>query len=101
MLTGITHLFRTLPAAMKQRDEAVRANDGTLGGDDDYDDDDDDEDAEEEDWTNVVEDQEWGNVGTADVADTKGDIKDESQAYLDFLSEEASHQNVSIFRTLC
>jgi hypothetical protein len=94
LLTGITHLFRTLPAAMKQRDEAVRANDGTLGGDDGYDDDDDEDDVEEEDWTNV-EDPDWGNVGTADVADTKGDIKDESQAYLDFLSEEASYQSRS------
>lgn len=90
LLTGITHLFRTLPAAMKQRDEIVKANDATLAGDDTYDDDDDDDDdPEEEDWTNV-EDQEWGNVNTADVADTKGDIKDESQAYLDFLSEEVS-----------
>ena len=100
LLTGITHLFRTLPAAMKQRDEAVRANDGTLGGDDGYDDDDDDDEVEEEDWTNV-EDPDWGNVGTADVADTKGDIKDESQAYLDFLSEEASYQSRSCCQSLC
>jgi importin-7 len=94
LLTGITHLFRTLPAAMKQRDEIVKANDASLGGDDTYDDDDDD-DAEEEDWTNV-EDQEWGNVNTADVADTKGDIKDESQAYLDFLSEEVSYSVLNV-----
>ena len=94
LLTGITHLFRTLPAAMKQRDEVIASEDRALGaslsGDNNYEDDDDDDDeAEEEDWTNV-EDQEWGNVSTADVADTKGDIKDESQAYLDFLSAEVS-----------
>jgi importin-7 len=88
LLTGVTHLFRTLPAAMRQREEAAKANNGTNGDGDSYDDDDDD-DGEEEDWT-VAEDQEWSTVGTADVADPKGDIKDESQAYLDFLSEEVN-----------
>lgn len=86
LLTGVTHLFRTLPAAVKQREEAVRANDAyDANGDDDYDDDDE----EEEDWTGA-EEAEWGNVGTTDVGDDGGDIKDESQAYLDFLNQEVS-----------
>ena len=86
LLTGVTQLFRTLPAALKQREEVTRANDDANDGLDDYDDDEDDEE-EQEDWAGA-EETEWGNVSTADVEDTKGDIKDESQSYLDFLNEE-------------
>ena len=86
LLTGATYLFRTLPAAMKQREEAVKASDGISDTVSDYGS---DEDAE--DWADepTAEGQEWGNVDAATLPDTKGDIKDESQAYLDFLSEEA------------
>ena len=85
LLTGVTHLFRTLPAAMRIREEAVKNSDAN-GGDEVYGDDEEEE--EEEDWVGA-QDQEWGSVSASEVADTKGDIKDESQAYLDFLSEEA------------
>lgn len=86
LLTGATYLFRTLPAALKHREEAVKSSDlgDDLGGDDDYASDDADDWADEE-----QQQHEWGNVNAADVADTKGDVKDESQSYLDFLSEEA------------
>ncbi|KAI1613393.1 armadillo-type protein [Exophiala viscosa] len=88
LLTGATYLFRTLPAALKQREDAVKASDGvsdTLS--DDYASDDDAEDWADEPGSEPA--QEWGNVNAASLPDTKGDIKDESQAYLDFLSEEA------------
>lgn len=86
LLTGATYLFRTLPAAMKQREDAVKANDGGSDAVSDYGSDDD-----AEDWADepVSQGQEWGAVDAATLPDTKGDIKDESQAYLDFLSEEA------------
>ncbi|OAP55276.1 hypothetical protein AYL99_10249 [Fonsecaea erecta] len=86
LLTGATYLFRTLPAAIKQREEAVKASDGVSDTVSDYGSDDD-----AEDWADDpgTEGQEWGSVSAASVPDTKGDIKDESQAYLDFLSEEA------------
>lgn len=86
LLTGATYLFRTLPAAMKQREDAVKASDGVSDTLSEYASDDD-----AEDWADepATEGQEWGNVNAASVPDTKGDIKDESQAYLDFLSEEA------------
>lgn len=84
LLTGVTHLFRTLPAAMRLREEAVKNSDADGDGET-YGDEEEEE--EEEDWAGT-QDQEWGNVSAADVSDTKGDIRDESQAYLDFLSEE-------------
>jgi hypothetical protein len=89
LLTGITQLFRTLPAAVKQREEAARATDAG-DYDDDNDEYDDDDDEEQEDWAGT-EETEWGNVRTADVEDVGGDIKDESQSYLDFLNEEVSY----------
>ena len=92
LLTGVTNLFRTLPAAMKHRENAINTNndfDGTSDYDDD-DDDDEDDDADE-DWTGV-EDMDWDNAATATVGDDGGDIKDESQAYLDFLKSEVIDQ---------
>ena len=86
LLTGVTHLFRTLPVAMRLREEAVKNNDPNGDSGDVLDD---DEEEEEEDWVGTHE-QEWGNISASEVADEKGDIKDESQAYLDFLSEEVS-----------
>ena len=85
LLTGATYLFRTLPQAMKAREETLQTSDGT---DDDLSDFVSDEDPDE--WTDEpAGGQEWGNVDSTNLPDTKGDIKDESQAYLDFLSEEA------------
>jgi hypothetical protein len=87
LLTGATYLFRTLPAALKQREDAVKASDGIS---DTYSDNGSDDEAD--DWADEPDSQEtheWGNVNATSVPDTKGDIKDESQAYLDFLSEEA------------
>jgi hypothetical protein len=87
LLTGVTQLFRTLPIAMKQREEAARANDsGGYGDDNDYGEDDD----EQEDWAGT-EGTGWGNIRTADVEDVGGDIEDESQSYLDFLNEEVGY----------
>ncbi|KAK5404132.1 Nonsense-mediated mRNA decay protein 5 [Exophiala xenobiotica] len=87
LLTGATYLFRTLPAAMKQREDAVKASDGESDTLSEYASDDD-----AEDWADEPageQGQEWANINTEALPDTKGDIKDESQAYLDFLSEEA------------
>lgn len=87
LLTGVTHLFRTLPAAVKQREEAIKTN-NDFEGVSEYDDEDDDDDAAE-DWTGV-EDADWDNAATATAGDDGGDVKDESQAYLDFLKSEVN-----------
>ena len=60
-----------------------------LEGVSDYDDDDDEDDGAEEDWTGV-EDANWDNAATATTGDDGGDVKDESQAYMDFLKAEVS-----------
>lgn len=84
LLTGATYMFKTLPAAEKHREETQKnENEGGFDSDDLYGSD------EAEDWTEE-ENTPWGGVNASEVPDTtKGDIKDESQAYLDFLSEEA------------
>lgn len=88
LLTGATFLFRTLPAAVKQREDAFKASDGVSDSLSEY-----GSDEEADDWADEngegQQAHEWGNVSATAIADTKGDIKDESQAYLDFLSEEA------------
>lgn len=88
LLTGATYLFRTLPAAMKLREDAVKASDSVSDTLSEYASDD-----EAEDWADETTEgqqaHDWSNVNAATIPDTKGDIKDESQAYLDFLSEEA------------
>ncbi|KAK3710808.1 Nonsense-mediated mRNA decay protein 5 [Vermiconidia calcicola] len=82
LLQGIVRLFQTLPAALKNREEAQREeNDFTLGGEDD--DDYDDEDEEGADWE---QDEETGEE----------DVKDESTAYLDFLSQQAEKFNAAV-----
>ncbi len=87
LLTGATYLFRTLPQAIKAREETIKASDGVSDALS-YSGSDDDDDPDE--WTDEQAGaQEWGNVDSSVLPDTKGDIKDESQAYLDFLSEEA------------
>ena len=78
LLSGIARLFQTLPAAMKNRDEATKEDDFGLGGD--YDDPDEDDEWEGEvDWT--AED-----IGGEEV----DDVTDESAAYLEFLSQQAT-----------
>lgn len=84
LLQGVVRLFQTLPAALKNREAAQKEDDLGLGGD--YDDDDDDEDDDEweaEDWTN-------------DETEATADVKDESTAYLDFLSEQAAKFNAAV-----
>ena len=65
----------------------MRANDGA-DIDDDYPSSEDPDEWNDEP-AGAQDSSEWGNVESATLPDTKGDIKDESQAYLDFLSEEA------------
>ncbi|PSS09330.1 hypothetical protein M430DRAFT_128428 [Amorphotheca resinae ATCC 22711] len=78
LLQGIVRLFQTLPAALKNREEALK-DDFPLEGSA-YDDDEDDDDA-------------WGGDDTAWTEEAEGedeaDGKDESSAYLEFLNEEA------------
>jgi importin-7 len=82
LLQGVVRLFQTLPAAMRNREEAQREEDFGLSGD--YDDDEDDDEWEGgEDWENEEE------------AETS-DIKDESAAYLDFLSQQAAKFNSAV-----
>ncbi|KAI6961545.1 hypothetical protein KC321_g12266 [Hortaea werneckii] len=83
LLQGIVRLFQTLPTAMKNREEAQQDEDFGVGGD--YDDDEEEEDEWEggEDWENEEE------------AETE-DVKDESTAYLDFLSQQAAKFSASV-----
>ncbi|CAD0031242.1 unnamed protein product [Aureobasidium pullulans] len=77
LLQGIVRLFQTLPAAIKNREEATREDDFGIGGD--YDDEEEDDEWEGEvDWT------------AEEIEGETDDIKDESAAYLDFLSQQAS-----------
>ncbi|KAF2761125.1 ARM repeat-containing protein [Pseudovirgaria hyperparasitica] len=71
LLQGLVRLFQTLPAALKNREEAKRED---FAGS--YDD---DEEEDDEEW----EVEEWEGEDEGD------DVKDESTAYLDFLNEEA------------
>jgi hypothetical protein len=77
LLQGIVRLFQTLPAAAKNREEALK-DDFPLGGDA-YEDDDD----EEAEWAG--DDTTWAE----DEQEEDGEGKDESTAYLNFLNEEA------------
>jgi hypothetical protein len=77
LLQGIVQLFKTLPAAQKNREEVTKEGDFAFNDDEDDDDGDD-----QEDWDG---DGTWANDGD----DGEGDIKDESAAYLEFLNEEA------------
>ena len=79
LLQGIVRLFQTLPAAEKNREEATREGDFQLN-----DDDDEDEEEAAEEWDGEAE-------GVEDDNDTK-DVKDESAAYLEFLTEEVSRK---------
>lgn len=76
LLQGITSLFKTLPNAMKNREEALK-DDFTFDPSN-YD---------------VEDDEEWGDEDTNWTADGPEDEptdgRDESTAYLEFLNEEA------------
>ncbi|KAK7530338.1 armadillo-type protein [Phyllosticta citribraziliensis] len=78
LLNGIVRLFQTLPAAMKNREEAKREEDFSFTQD--YDEEEDEEWEGEGDWNNEGEEAE--------------DVKDESTAYLEFLNEEANKFNI-------
>ncbi|UKZ84656.1 uncharacterized protein TrAFT101_000554 [Trichoderma asperellum] len=80
LLQGITELFRTLPLAMKNREDALR-DDFTLDAGYDYADDD------EWDERDVAWNEEEETASAGD--DESPETKDESAAYLEFLNEEA------------
>ncbi|ORY02931.1 armadillo-type protein [Clohesyomyces aquaticus] len=73
LLQGIVRLFQTLPAAVKNREEAKKEENFEFGND--YEDEDDEEWEQDNEWNNETEETE--------------DVKDESAAYLEFLNEEA------------
>lgn len=74
LLQGVVRLFQTLPAALKNREEAKREDNFDFANE--YEDDEEDEEWEQEaDWNNEADEEE---------------IKDESAAYLEFLNEEAA-----------
>ena len=77
LLQGVVRLFQTLPAAENHRQEVTREGDFQLN-----DDDEEDEEEAAEEWDGEAE-------GVEDDNDTK-DVKDESAAYLEFLTEEVS-----------
>ena len=83
LLQGIVRLFQTLPTALKNREEAQREEDYGVGGDGA----DDDEGGEDE-W----EGEDWDD----EAGEESADIKDESTAYLDFLSQEAQKYNAAV-----
>ncbi|KAM7205702.1 Armadillo-type fold [Rhypophila sp. PSN 637] len=78
LLQGITTLFSTLPAAMKNREEALKDDFHLESGGYGYDDDDEEWAGDEGNWNEEADEEE----------DTS-DAKDESTAYLEFLNEEA------------
>ncbi|EPE04576.1 importin-beta domain-containing protein [Ophiostoma piceae UAMH 11346] len=77
LLKGVVAMFRTLPSAIKNREDALQEDfqysGGGLDGEDEW------NDGEEEPW---VEEE-------AAPADVPSDVKDENTAYIEFLSEEA------------
>ncbi|OJJ58646.1 hypothetical protein ASPSYDRAFT_57909 [Aspergillus sydowii CBS 593.65] len=77
LLQGVTRLFHTLPAAVKNREDATKESDFTY--------EEEEEDDEENDWDGEIE---WTEQDEAEVG-AEGDIPDESAAYLDFLNKEA------------
>lgn len=79
LLQGITILFRTLPAALKNREEALKDDFQLEAGSYDYDDDDEWGEAEST----------WNAEENPQEEEEPTDVKDESTAYLEFLNEEA------------
>ena len=84
LLQGIVRLFQTLPAALKNREIAQKEDDFGVPGEYEDEDEDDDEEA----W----EGEDWENEESEETAD----IKDESTAYLDFLSQQAEKFNAAV-----
>ncbi|KAF9872205.1 nonsense-mediated mrna decay protein [Colletotrichum karsti] len=78
LLQGITELFKTLPAAMKNREEALRDDYHLEAGNYDY--------GEEDEW---AEDEANWNVEDEPEEEEPTEARDESTAYLEFLNEEA------------
>lgn len=85
LLQGLVRLFQTLPTAMKNREEAQREEDFGLNGEFD----DDEEEEGEDEWEGG---EDWENEDEAESQD----VKDESTAYLDFLSQQAAKFNASV-----
>ncbi|KAI2617124.1 ARM repeat-containing protein [Hypoxylon sp. NC1633] len=79
LLQGITGLFKTLPAALKNREDALR-EDFTYDNNDGFEYDGEDE------WAD--EDTNWNAEEGAEGEPTE--LRDESTAYLEFLNEEAA-----------
>ncbi|ORY60630.1 importin-beta domain-containing protein [Pseudomassariella vexata] len=77
LLHGVTVLFRTLPSAMKNREEALRDDFQFDSSNYEYDD--------EDEW--AEDDTNWQ---AEDEPEEPADARDESTAYLEFLNEEAS-----------
>ncbi|KAL4778196.1 armadillo-type protein [Aspergillus varians] len=77
LLQGVTRLFHTLPAAIKNREDATKESDFTY--------EDEEEDDEGNDWDGEIE---WTEQDEAEAV-PEGDVADESAAYLDFLNKEA------------
>jgi hypothetical protein len=77
LLQGIVRLFQTLPAATKNREEALKddfpLDEGAYS------------DGEDDEWAG--DDNAWAEEGENE--ELEGDAKDESAAYLEFLNEEA------------
>jgi len=84
LLQGITTLFKSLPSALKNREEALK-EDFHLDNSYDYDDEDDEWNDDEANW-NAEEEGEEEEVN---------DAKDESTAYLEFLNEEVRKHTLS------
>jgi len=76
LLQGITILFRTLPSAQKNREQALKDDFTFDAGSYDYED--------EDEW--AEDDTNW----QADEPEENAEGKDESTAYLEFLNEEAA-----------
>ncbi|KID69859.1 Importin-beta domain containing protein, partial [Metarhizium hybridum] len=85
LLQGITELFRTLPNAMKNREEALR-DDFHLETTYDY--------GEEDEWDDNEAD--WNGEGEENNEEEPVESKDESKAYLEFLNDEAQKYSRAI-----
>ncbi|KAG6118182.1 hypothetical protein E4U13_000457 [Claviceps humidiphila] len=85
LLQGITELFRTLPNAMKNRDEALRDDfhlDATYDGGD------------ENEWDDNEDN--WNGDEEEAIDEGVMESKDENKAYLEFLNEEAQKYSHAI-----
>ena len=86
LMQGVVRLFHTLPAAIKNREEAARQSDLQLNEEEEEDDDD-----GGDDWG------ENGEIPNNEAEDDGEDVKDEGAAYLEFLTEEVTTTEASPF----